>query len=163
MKHSLDYNEEDEAGFADDDMQQDNETATKGAYHIKKKHSRTADHDAGTADPLDADLLPVPEQEDDHEERETKPTVAPKTAKQQMKEKLAAAQANFGKLPKLPKEPANDNFKPVVSWPLMDQLTRNFERPGLVNLAFRRTRSRKYSRRCYRVSQGHWHDSRGRC
>jgi hypothetical protein len=52
--------------------------------------------------------------------------VTDKTAKQQINDKLAAA--NF-KLPKELKPPANDNFKPVVSWPLMDQLTRSTFEP----------------------------------
>jgi hypothetical protein len=52
-------------------------------------------------------------------------------AKTQAKEKLAAAEAKFGKLPKekKPKKPANDNYRPTVSWPLMDQLTRRTFEP----------------------------------
>jgi hypothetical protein len=92
---------------------------------------------------LDADVLPVPETkqeqievrrgktaEDDEEKTpELLREVDPKTAKQQVKDKLATAMAKFGKLPKELKQPANDNFKPVVSWPLMDQLTRSTFEP----------------------------------
>jgi hypothetical protein len=42
-------------------------------------------------------------------------------------DKLAAAKADFGKLAK--EKPANDNYKTVVSWPLMDQLTRSTFEP----------------------------------
>jgi hypothetical protein len=88
-----------------------------------------------------ADLATVPEQEqievrrgksaEDDEEREPELTrkISPAIVKQQNKEKLAAALADFGKLPKLAKEPANDNFKPTVLWPLMDQLTRRTFEP----------------------------------
>jgi hypothetical protein len=127
-----------------DSIHEENETATKGAYHVKKKHGRTVDHTTVSANPVDADLLAdlatVPEQEqievrrgkkaEDDEEREPElpRAVAPAIVKQQNKERLAAAQADF-KLPKLPKEASNDNFKPVVSWPLMDQLTRSTFEP----------------------------------
>jgi hypothetical protein len=57
--------------------------------------------------------------------------IASELAKQQTKGKLNAALATFGHLPKLPKEAANDNFRPLVSWPLMDQLKRSTFEPNL--------------------------------
>jgi hypothetical protein len=144
MKYdSFDTNADDEPGYADDDSQQDNETATGGAGFVTKKHGSTVDHITVVANPVDADLLAdlatVPEQEqievrrgkkaEDDEEREPESRRDAAVVKQQNKEKLAAAQASFGKLPKLPKGPANDNFRPVVSWPLMDQLTRSTFEP----------------------------------
>jgi hypothetical protein len=52
---------------ANDLLHEENETSTKGAWHIKKKHSRTADHTTVSANPVDADLLAglatVPEQD----------------------------------------------------------------------------------------------------
>jgi hypothetical protein len=68
-------------------------------------------------------------EDDDGAEPELPRAVADAKARRQAKEKLAAAQAKFGKLPKSPKEPANDNFRPTVSWPLMDQLTRKTFEP----------------------------------
>jgi hypothetical protein len=142
---SLDNNIDDEPDCLDQDNNEheETETAANGAKLVKQKHGRTADHTTVTANPLDADLLPAtaPEKEevevrrgkkaedDDEAEPELPRFVAAKTAKQQVTEKLAAALADFGKLPKLPKEAANDNFKPVVSWPLMDQLTRSTFEP----------------------------------
>src|SRR5437879_4511881 len=101
MKQSLEYNHDDEAGYADDDLQQDNETATEGARFVKQKFKRTADHVTVQANPLDADLLPRPDEQaedDDEAEPELPRAVAPKTAKQQVKDKLAAAMVDF-KLP----------------------------------------------------------------
>jgi hypothetical protein len=66
---------------------------------------------------------------EDDEERETKSPRADKTAKQQIKDKLATAKASFGKWAMPKKEPANDNFRPVASWPLIDQLTRSTFEP----------------------------------
>jgi hypothetical protein len=144
MKHdSFDTNADDEPGYVDDDSQQDNETATFGAQFIKEKHGRTADHTTVAANQLDADLLPVPESEqeqievrrgktaedDEEHEPELPRSVAPAIVKQRNKQNLTAALADFGKLPKVPKEPANDNFRPTVSWPLMDQLTRSTFEP----------------------------------
>jgi len=142
---SLDNNIDDEPDCLDQDNNEheETETATNGARLVKQKHGRTADHTTVSANPLDTDLLPatVPEQdqvevrrgkkaEDDEEiESELPRAIAPANVKKQNKENLAAALADFGKLPKLPKEPANDNFKPVVSWPLMDQLTRSTFEP----------------------------------
>ena len=141
---SYDTDIDNEPDFAqDNEAHEENETKRMGSRFVKAKHDSTVDHVTVPANPLDADVLPVPESEEeqtevrrgkkveDDEEKETElpRAVAPKTAKQQVKEKLAAATAKFGKLPKLPKEAANDNFKPVVSWPLMDQLTRNTFEP----------------------------------
>lgn len=50
-------------------------------------------------------------------------------AKQQTRDSYKNAVAEFGKL-KLEKEPANDNYRPIVSWPLMDQLTRSTFEPN---------------------------------
>jgi hypothetical protein len=146
MKHDFfDTNADDEPDYLDQDNneQEYSQTQREGARFVKEKHSRTADHVTVVANPVDADLLPLPESEqeqievrrgataEDDEEREPElpRVVAPSTAKQQIKKKLDAALADFGKLPKLPKEPANDNFRPVVSWPLMDQLTRKTFEP----------------------------------
>jgi hypothetical protein len=142
---SYDTDIDDEPAIQDnDECQDENETKRLGGTFVKKKHGSTIDHATGSAIPTDADVLPTPddpEQEEtevrrgkkaeDDEEREPElpRDVAPKTAKQQFKEKLAAAQAQFGKLPKLSKEPANDNTRPTVSWPLMDQLTRSTFEP----------------------------------
>src|ERR1700687_4733056 len=142
---SLDNNIDDEPDCLDQDNNEheETETATNGARLIKHNLERTADHTTVSANPLDTDLLPatVPEQdqvevrrgkkaEDDEEiESEFPRAIAPANVKKQNKENLAAALADFGKLPKLPKEPANDNFRPTVSWPLMDQLTRNTFEP----------------------------------
>jgi hypothetical protein len=78
-----------------------------------------------SATPIDADLLPVPVIEQDNVEAgpELPRLTDSETAKRQMNAALAAAKATF-KLPPEPKEPANDNYRPVSSWPLMDQLTR---------------------------------------
>lgn len=54
--------------------------------------------------------------------------VVSKDARQQVKDGLKAAMATF-EFPKQSKEPANDNFRPVGSWPLMDQLTRSTFEP----------------------------------
>lgn len=107
----LDYIEEDEAGYGDDDLQQDNETTIKGAPLIKRKHNRTVDHVTVPAEPHDANVLPLSDPEyyedDGDKEPDLPRTVADKTAKQLFKDKLAAT--DF-KLPKEPKTPANDNF-----------------------------------------------------
>jgi hypothetical protein len=127
----------DEKIESDDTLQQDNETATKGAYHVKQKHHRTADHETAEAIALDDDVLPAPESQEeavevrrgktaeDDEERETMSLRSDKIAKQLIKDKLTAAKKSFDfGLLKEKKTPSNDNFKPIVSWPLMNQLTR---------------------------------------
>ena len=128
---------------SDDESQDEDATRRLGAACVNKKHGGMIDHETGTANPLDAELLPTttPQHEEievrrgkkaeDDEERESKlpRAVAVTTAKQQFKEKLKAAQAKFGKLPNPPKKASNDNFRPVVSWPLMDQLTRKTFEP----------------------------------
>jgi hypothetical protein len=43
INHSLDNNIDDEPDYADDDLQQDNETAAKGARFVKQKHGSTID------------------------------------------------------------------------------------------------------------------------
>jgi hypothetical protein len=141
---SYDTNIDDEPDVVqDNEAQEENETKRIGARFVKEKHGSTIDQTTASANSLDADLLPAPDSEqeeievrrgkkaedDDEAEPELPRAVAPKTAKQQVKEKLADALADFGKLPKPPKEPANDNFRPTVSWPLMDQLTRSTFEP----------------------------------
>jgi hypothetical protein len=142
--NSYDTDIDDEPAIQDNDEGQDeNETKRLGGTFVKKKHGSTIDHATGSAIPTDADVLPTPDdpeqeetevrrgkkvEDDDEAAPELPRDVAPKTAKQQVKEKLAAAQAKFGKLPKEPKA-ANDNFRPMVSWPLMDQLTRRTFEP----------------------------------
>jgi hypothetical protein len=132
---SYDEQIEDEQIEDNDPIHEENETATEGARFVKKKHGRTADDTTAPVNPLDTEALvlfqPAVEDEDVVEEAEPElpRAAAPKTAKQQIKEKLNAALADFGKLSKPPKEAANDNFKPVVSWPLMDQLTRSTFEP----------------------------------
>jgi HK97 family phage prohead protease len=86
---------------------------------------------------LDADVLPVPESEEEHiaeDDEEKEPElprdVDPKAAKKQIKEKLAAESKGFDfSLLKEKKTPANDNFKQTVLWPLMDQLKRSTFEP----------------------------------
>jgi hypothetical protein len=118
-----------------DESQNENQTNRLGAAIVKKKHGSTIDRATVSATPLDTDLLPTAQDSDadDVESEELEPelprAVAPATAKQQIKEKLADAQKQFGKLPKEQKTPANDNFRPTVSWPLMDQLTRSSFEP----------------------------------
>jgi hypothetical protein len=141
---SKDFNEDDDSNYADDELQQDNETANRGTGFVKKRYGSTVDAVTVAATQLDADLLdppPVPQDNELEVRRGTKAedgeyvgpgsvrTTADGIVKQQNKERLATALAEFGKLPKLPKEPANNNFKPVVSWPLMDQLTRRSFEP----------------------------------
>jgi hypothetical protein len=128
---------DDEKIEANEEDHEENETQRGGARFVKKKHGNTIDHhETGIAIPTGTDVLApdVPEEEvevrrgktaEDDEERETKRP----SEKQRFKERLAVAMAQFGKLPKLPKEPANDNVRPTVSWPLMDQLTRSTFEP----------------------------------
>jgi hypothetical protein len=142
---SYDTDINDEPAIQDNEEGQDeNETKRLGATFVKTKHGSTIDHNTVTAIPTDADVLPTPDSEqeevevrrgkkaedDDKAEPELSRAVASTIAKQQFKEKLAAAQANFGKLAKLPKEAANDNTRPTVSWPLMEQLTRSTFEPN---------------------------------
>jgi hypothetical protein len=114
-----------------DSAHEENETQREGARFLKRKHGSTIDHTTAEATPVDTDLLPAVQldESDEGTEAELPRNVADKLAKQQIKEKYKAAQADFGKPPKVPKEPSNDNFKPVVSWPLMDQLTRSTFEP----------------------------------
>jgi hypothetical protein len=144
MRDSFDNNIDDEAGYGGDDLQQDNETQKEDRImgFVKEKLRRTVDEVTVSADALDSDKLPEPESEqeqielrrgktaEDDEDKipELPRAVAPKTAKQQVKDKHAAAKAQF-KYSEKPKQPANDNFKPTVSWPLMDQLTRSTFEP----------------------------------
>jgi hypothetical protein len=125
---NLDFGENDSDSDKYDNEHEENKTVTKGAKFVKQKFKRTADHETFQATPLDADLLPLPdEQPEDEQPTEAEPPRADDAiVRQRNKEKLAAALAAF-KLPELPKEPANDNYRPVVSWPLTDQLTRTFE------------------------------------
>jgi hypothetical protein len=126
----FDENDSDSDKYDNDNhesLHEQSETAAEGAKFVKQKFKRTADHGTVPANPLDADLLPLPdEQPEDNDEAEAElpRAVAPAIVKQRNKERLAVALASFGKLPNLPRIPSNDNFKPVVSWPLMDQLTR---------------------------------------
>jgi hypothetical protein len=133
---------DDEPGYADDYLQQDNETATKGAYHTKKKHGSTVDHTTVSANSLDTELLPTttPEQEqvevrrgktaEDDEEKESDLRKDSAIVKQKNRERLAAASKGFDfNLLKPPKEAANDNVKQTVSWPLMEQLIRKAFEP----------------------------------
>src|ERR1700738_4179588 len=121
---SYDTNIDDEPDLVqDNEAQEENETKRMGARFVKKKHGRTADHITVSANSLDADLLPTPDSEqeeievrrgkkaedDDGAELELPRAVADAKARRQAKEKLAAAQAKFGKLPKSAKEPAHGN------------------------------------------------------
>jgi hypothetical protein len=133
---TLDFDENDsDSDKYDNDNESPHEesiTVTEGAKFVKQKFKSTADSVTVLANPLDADLLPRPDEqaEDDEETGPALPRdVAPAIVKQRNKEKLAAALASFGKLPNLPRTPSNDNFRPVVSWPLMDQLTRKTFEP----------------------------------
>ena len=132
----------DEILDADNDNEHEaGETQRQGAPLIRKKHYCAADHVTVPANAMDTDLLPVSESEpelvevrrgrtaeDDGQDSQALPrNVA--SVKQQNKQRLDAALADFGKLPKLPKEPANDNWRQTVSWPLMDQLQRRTFEP----------------------------------
>jgi hypothetical protein len=75
-KNSLDYTEEDEAGYGDDDLQQDNETATEGARFVKQKHGRTVDHVTVAAEPHDANVLPLSDPEHFEEDDDKDPTAS---------------------------------------------------------------------------------------
>ena len=121
-----DFNKDDEVLDVADSAHEDRDDDVR----IGKKIAREKKYHAArvvtvSATPLDADLLPVAEIEQDNVEvrPELLRAVDFPTAKQQMNAALAAAKATF-KLPPEPKVPSNDNFKPVVSWPLIDQLTR---------------------------------------
>jgi hypothetical protein len=144
MKHSLEHTDDDDAGYADDGLQQDNETQSQGARFVKKKYGSTVDHTTVSANPLDADMLPVPESEQERievrrgkkveDDKKAESTLRrltdSETAKQQVKDKLSAASKGFDfSLLDTPKKAANDNFRPTVSWPLMDQLTRRTFEP----------------------------------
>jgi hypothetical protein len=149
MNDLINYNfdKDDEVLEADDSIQEDRDRDVQlGKQYAREKKYHVALVRTVSAMPLDADLLepvPVPQQEpievrrgnkaedDDKPEPELPRAVAAKTAKQQVKEKLAAAQAEFGKLPKLPKEAANDNHKHKESWPLIEQLTRSSFEPDM--------------------------------
>ena len=139
---SLDYYaDDDEPDYVDQDNDhEENETTAEGAPLLKKKHGSTIDHTTVEAKPLDADLLPQSDSEqeqtevrrgktaedDEEKEPERKDSAI---VKQKNKDKLAAALADFGKLPTPKKEPANDNFRQRAFWPLMDQLTRSTFEP----------------------------------
>jgi hypothetical protein len=125
----------DDAIEDNDSAHEENETQREGARFLKRKHGSTIDHTTAEATPVDTDLLPAVQldESDEGTEPELPRAVDPKIAKQQMREKLAAETAIFGKLAKLPKKgiiaikhgpAANDNFKQKESWPVIDQLTR---------------------------------------
>jgi hypothetical protein len=129
----------------DETAHEENETASNGNGLIRRRYKSTVDQTTVSANPLDSDLLAgisnVPDSDvvevrrgakaegDDEAEPELPRTVAPAIVRQQNKDKLAAALAGFGKLPSLPKEGANDNYKSKESWPLIDQLTRSSFEP----------------------------------
>jgi hypothetical protein len=127
------FNSDDDK-IEDNEEDHENETKSPGTLLVKKKHGGTIDDKTVSANPLDADLLPASDSEQTEvrkAEAESKllRNVEDEAAKQQIKAKLAAAQSTFGKLSNPPKEAANDNFRPIVSWPLMDQLTRKTFEP----------------------------------
>jgi hypothetical protein len=119
-----------------DSIHEEDKTATKGAPLVKKKHGRTVDHKTVFANQLDAELLPTttPEQErtevrrgktaEDDEEKESDLRKDSAIVKQKNKERLEAAKKGFDFNLLKPPKAANDNYRTVVSWPLMDQLTR---------------------------------------
>jgi hypothetical protein len=140
--------------FADDDepVVQDNDEGHQEKdrdVQLGKKIAREKKYHAArvgtvSAAPLDGDVLPEADsqeeqielrrgkiaEDDEEHEPELLRAITPKTAKQQVKDKLAVASKGFDfSLLKEKKTPANDNFKPVVSWPLMDQLTRKTFEP----------------------------------
>jgi hypothetical protein len=125
--------DDDEILDADNDNEPEyGETEREGGPCLREKHRRTVDHTTVTATATDADILPVAEpdpQVEDEAETILPRKVSPAIVKQQSKARLNAAVAQFGKLPKLPKEPANDNRRQTVSWPLMDQLQRRTFEP----------------------------------
>jgi hypothetical protein len=121
----------------DDIVHEDNKTGRKGKPLVKEKYRgtiETADNDR----PLQSDADDEGRNFDatDRESNDTgndSPSLSRLTkdeeAKQQLKDKTKAAKATF-ELPKLPKDAANDNYRPIVSWPLMDQLTRSTFEPN---------------------------------
>jgi hypothetical protein len=126
-----------------DEDHEENETQRGGAGFVKKKHGNTIDHhETGIAIPTATDVLPTttPEEEEvevrrgktaeDDEERETKTVRGVAIAKQRFKDRLAAASRGFDFNLLKPAKATNDNFRPVVSWPLMDQLTRRTFEPN---------------------------------
>jgi hypothetical protein len=113
----------------DNELHEESETAAEGTSLLKKKFGNTIDEVTVRPTSVDADLLSQPQGADDETGTALPRAVDPAIARRQNKERLAAAQARFGKLSKLPNEPANDNFTQRVSWPLMDQLTRSTFEP----------------------------------
>ncbi|MCX7308977.1 MAG: hypothetical protein NTZ72_13955 [Afipia sp.] len=122
---------------SDDFVHEINETDCAGQPLLKTKYRATiesvttddtsqayADDEHVNFDSLDGESA-----DDEKDTAALLRDVPPRDAKQQIKEKLNSALACF-ELPKLPKEPANDNYRPVVSWPLLDQLTRSTFEPS---------------------------------
>lgn len=135
--HKFETLESHDNNTAEDSAHENNKTLSKGKPFVKEKYRRTieaADNDRVVQTDVDdehrnfgslekesndtgKDSLPLPRLTKDED------------AKKQAKDCYKAALASF-ELPKLPKEPANDNYRPVVSWPLMDQLTRSTFEPN---------------------------------
>jgi hypothetical protein len=117
-------------------VHQENETLAEGKLIVKEKYRRTietvGDELAVQSDADDEernfDSLENESVDDGKASPALTRAVTDEVAKTQTKESYKAAVAKFGML-KIDKAPANDNYRPVVSWPLMDQLTRNTFEP----------------------------------
>lgn len=122
---------------ADDSNHENNKTVTKGEPRLKEKYRRTieaADDDRAVQSDVDDENLNFDSLNRESKDKgKTSPPLPRLTKDEDVREQgkvnLKAATATF-QLPKLPKGPANDNFRPVVSWPLMDQLTRSTFEPN---------------------------------
>ena len=121
----------------DDPLHEGDKTIRKGKPLVKEKYRGTieaAENDRAVqsdADDEDRNFASLDRESNDN--GKANPPLPRVTkdehAKQQVKDSYKAAVAEFGTL-KLEKEPANDNYRPVVSWPLMDQLTRSTFEPN---------------------------------
>lgn len=122
----------------DDSIHENNKTLSKGETLVKEKYGNTieaADKDRPVQTDIDDEDRNFGsldrESKDNGKDNPSLPRLTKdEDVKKQGKVNLKAAMATF-QLPKLPKEPSNDNYRPIVSWPLMDQLTRpTFEPHG---------------------------------
>jgi hypothetical protein len=92
---NLDFDENDSDSDKydnDNEKHEENKTARDGARFVKEKHGSTVDHETFQATPLDADLLPLPDEQVENDEAEaSRPGDA--IVKRRNKERLAAALA----------------------------------------------------------------------
>jgi hypothetical protein len=120
-----------------DCVHEENETVSEGKPIVRLKYRgtiETADKDRPVQTDIDDEDRNFGslyrESKDNGKDNPSLPRLTKdEDVKKQGKVNLKAALATF-QLPKLPKEPENDNYRPVVSWPLMDQLTRSTFEPN---------------------------------